>query len=223
MTSTSRVSSRNDPGTDPFRRRNFSPDERGSRWRAARGRRIVRPGARRSRSAARPAGRWRRCRRSTGSTSGWSRRLRDVIEPFARAKPKLADRARRRAQLRRLAGRAGRVRQPQPLRLRPMKGAILVAIDPEFVSRLVDVFYGGSGAVAARRAREFTADRGKPARPPRRSADRARSPRSGRRSCRSSRSCARARPMSASPASARPTSRSCCPASRSRPGPASRP
>jgi flagellar motor switch protein FliM len=38
-----------------------------------------------------------------------------------------------------------------------MKGAILLRIDPEFVSRLVDAFYGGSGAQAPRPAREFTA------------------------------------------------------------------
>ena len=82
---------------------------------------------------------------------------------------------------------------------RPMKGAILLTIDPEFVSRLVDAFYGGSGAQAPRRAREFTPteesllaacrealigalDRGLV------------------RWSRSGRNCARARPMSASPA-----------------------
>src|SRR6476661_7108927 len=40
---------------------------------------------------------------------------------------------------------------------RPLKGQILLRIEPEFVSRLVDAFYGGKGTAPSRRAREFTA------------------------------------------------------------------
>lgn len=84
------------------------------------------------------------------------RRLRDVIEPFARVKPKVA------AEPCTLHGFAEwQAEQDEFTSLslyafRPMKGAILLKIDPEFVSRLVDAFYGGSGAQAPRRAREFT-------------------------------------------------------------------
>jgi flagellar motor switch protein FliM len=85
------------------------------------------------------------------------RRLRDVIEPFARAKPKLSVDP---AIVRGFAD--WQAEQPEFTSLslygmKPMKGAILVAIDPDFVSRMVDVFYGGSGVTAARRTREFTA------------------------------------------------------------------
>ena len=85
------------------------------------------------------------------------RRFRDVIEPFARVKPKVATEP---CVMRSFA--EWQVEQPEFTSLtlysfRPMKGAILLRIDPEFVSRLVDAFYGGTGAQAPRRAREFTA------------------------------------------------------------------
>lgn len=85
------------------------------------------------------------------------RRLRDVIEPFARVKPKVATEP---CIIRGFS--EWQAEQPEFTSLslyafRPMKGAILLKIDPEFVSRLVDAFYGGSGAQAPRRAREFTA------------------------------------------------------------------
>src|SRR5690606_28266410 len=40
---------------------------------------------------------------------------------------------------------------------KPLKGAILLAIEPAFISRLVDARYGGTGDIAVERAREFTA------------------------------------------------------------------
>jgi flagellar motor switch protein FliM len=85
------------------------------------------------------------------------RRLRDVIEPFARVKPKVATEP---CIVRGFAEWQAEQDEFTSLSLyafRPMKGAILLKIDPEFVSRLVDAFYGGSGAQAPRRAREFTA------------------------------------------------------------------
>ena len=85
------------------------------------------------------------------------RRLRDVIEPFARVKPKVATEP---CMIRGFAEWQAEQAEFTSLSLyafRPMKGAILLKIDPEFVSRLVDAFYGGSGAQAPRRAREFTA------------------------------------------------------------------
>ena len=80
------------------------------------------------------------------------RRLRDVIEPFARIKPKVSTEP---VTVRGFA--EWQAEQPEFTSLslyafRPMKGAILLRI-----SRLVAAFYGGSGAQAPRRAREFTA------------------------------------------------------------------
>ena len=85
------------------------------------------------------------------------RRLRDVIEPFARIKPKVTTEP---VTIRGFAD--WQAEQPEFTSLslyafRPMAGAILLSIEPEFVSRLVDAFYGGSGAQAPRRGREFTA------------------------------------------------------------------
>lgn len=84
------------------------------------------------------------------------RRLRDVIEPFARVKPKVATEP---CIVRTFADWQAEQAEFTSLSLytfRPMKGAILLKVDPDFVSRLVDAFYGGSGAQAPRRAREFT-------------------------------------------------------------------
>ena len=85
------------------------------------------------------------------------RRLRDVIEPFARIKPKVTTEP---VTIRSFA--EWQVEQAEFTSLslyafRPMKGAILLHIDPEFVSRLVDAFYGGNGTAPSRRGREFTA------------------------------------------------------------------
>lgn len=86
-----------------------------------------------------------------------ARKLRDVIEPFARTKPKItADTI----AIRRFE--SWRSEQPEftslsLYALRPLKGGVLIAIEPEFVSRLVDSFYGGTGAKAPGKMREFTA------------------------------------------------------------------
>jgi len=88
-----------------------------------------------------------------------ARRLRDVFEPFARIKPKVeAEPA--------LTSRFETWRDALPeftslslYRLRPMKGGMLVAVAPDYVSRLVDAFYGGTGGSGGGnpRKREFTA------------------------------------------------------------------
>jgi flagellar motor switch protein FliM len=41
-------------------------------------------------------------------------------------------------------------------RVRPMKAGILVALEPEFLARLVDTYYGGTGRGGRPNAREFT-------------------------------------------------------------------
>ena len=87
-----------------------------------------------------------------------ARRLRDVFEPFARVKPKVEAEAS-------LTSRFETWRDALPeftslslYRLRPMKGGMLIAITPDYVGRLVDAFYGGTGGSnASARKREFTA------------------------------------------------------------------
>jgi len=84
------------------------------------------------------------------------KRLRDVIEPFARVKPKVATEP---CTVRIFSEWQAEQAEFTSLSLygfRPMTGAVLLKVDPEFVSRLVDAFYGGSGAQPPRRAREFT-------------------------------------------------------------------
>ena len=88
-----------------------------------------------------------------------ARRLRDVLEPFVRVKPMVEAEAS-------LTSRFETWRDALPeftslslYRLRPMKGGMLIAIAPEYVTRLVDAFYGGTGAgpsFANARKREFT-------------------------------------------------------------------
>lgn len=87
-----------------------------------------------------------------------ARRLRDVLEPFAKVKPKVDAEAA-------LTSRFDTWRDGLPeftsvslYRMRPMKGGMLIALEPGYVVRLVDAFYGGTGTAAARGAkREFTA------------------------------------------------------------------
>ncbi|PTQ11542.1 flagellar motor switch protein FliM [Sphingomonas oleivorans] len=85
-----------------------------------------------------------------------ARGLRSVIEPLANA----------RTQVTALAPETQRFDQwmhAQPdftslslYRLRPLKGGMLIALEPNFIAALVDSFYGGSGIVAAKTVREFT-------------------------------------------------------------------
>jgi flagellar motor switch protein FliM len=85
------------------------------------------------------------------------KRLREVIEPFARAKPRVETLA---TEVRAFGDWRAEQSEFVSLSLygfRPLKGAILLRIEPEFISRLVDAFYGGNGTAPNRRAREFTA------------------------------------------------------------------
>ena len=80
-----------------------------------------------------------------------------MIEPFARVKPRVATLP---TEIRAFGDWRAEQSEFVSLSLyafRPLKGAILLRIEPEFVSRLVDAFYGGNGTAPSRRAREFTA------------------------------------------------------------------
>jgi flagellar motor switch protein FliM len=85
-----------------------------------------------------------------------ARRLRDAIEPFLRVKPKVdAEPA--------LMRPLGDWQAEQPsfaglalYTFKPLKGNLTLAIPSEFVSRLVDAFYGGTGAAPITQGKEFT-------------------------------------------------------------------
>lgn len=85
-----------------------------------------------------------------------ARRLRERIEPISRLKPRVSADP---VTVRRFD--AWKAEQPEftsvsLYRFRPLKGGLLVAIEPELVSRLVDAFYGGPGFHSERVVKEFT-------------------------------------------------------------------
>ena len=125
-----------------------------------------------------------------------ARRLRGVIEPLARAKPKIAAAP---TVIRNFGD--WQAEQPEFTSLslysfKPMKGPILLKVEPEFISRMVDAFYGGSGFAAPKRGQGIHRHRGKPAGAVRRGPDRRSWPRPGPTSFRPSRRSGRARPIS---------------------------
>lgn len=85
-----------------------------------------------------------------------ARRLRDVIEPMAqtRAKVEAAPLETR---------RFDEWQRNQPdycsltmFRVRPVKGSMMIGIDPSFITNMVDAFYGGTGNGLATKTGEFT-------------------------------------------------------------------
>jgi flagellar motor switch protein FliM len=85
-----------------------------------------------------------------------ARKLRQRIEPISRIKPRVTAHP---VAVRRFDG--WKAEQPEftsisLYRFRPLKGGILIAIEPELVGRLVDAFYGGPGIHAERAVKEFT-------------------------------------------------------------------
>lgn len=85
-----------------------------------------------------------------------ARRMRDLFEPILRVKPKVDAEP---ALLRPLKDWQAEQSAFQSLSLynfKPMKGTLAVSLPAEFVSRLVDAFYGGTGNGPVAQAREFT-------------------------------------------------------------------
>lgn len=85
-----------------------------------------------------------------------ARKLRLVAEPLARIKPMVTAEP---IAIRRFE--AWRDEQPEftslsLYRFRPLKGGVLIALEPALIGSLVDSFYGGTGAPLARRSKEFT-------------------------------------------------------------------
>ncbi len=86
-----------------------------------------------------------------------AKRMRDVVEPFLRAKPRVEAEP---VVIRPL--RDWQAEQPTLIGLslysfKPLQGVLALALPADLVSRMVDAFYGGSGASPTQAAREFTA------------------------------------------------------------------
>jgi flagellar motor switch protein FliM len=85
-----------------------------------------------------------------------AKRMREVIEPFLRAKPAVHVEP---AVIRPLGdwqAEQGVFAGLSMYTMRPLKGTLTVAVPSEFVSRLVDAFYGGTGAAPLSAGHEFT-------------------------------------------------------------------
>ena len=85
-----------------------------------------------------------------------ARHLRTVIEPFARTKVQVTAEHHQTMRFDRWRADLPSFTSISLYRLRPLKGGVLVVVEPEFVTSMVDAFYGGSGAAVKQRGREFT-------------------------------------------------------------------
>lgn len=86
-----------------------------------------------------------------------ARRFRAMIEPYARARTQVVA---EHIETRRFEDWRADLPDFTSLslyRLRPLKGGMLIVLEPGFIASLVDAFYGGSGAVAPHKTAEFTA------------------------------------------------------------------
>lgn len=86
-----------------------------------------------------------------------ARGLRAMIEPFARAKTQIVAEP---IEIRRFEDWRDDLPDFTSLslyRLRPLKGGMLIVLEPTFIANMVDAFYGGSGSGAASKTGEFTA------------------------------------------------------------------
>ena len=85
-----------------------------------------------------------------------ARLLRDVIEPIAQTRAKIDPIP---LEIRRFD--EWQAKQPAHIslslfRVRPVKGMMMIAIDPAFITNMVDAFYGGTGNGLAAKSGEFT-------------------------------------------------------------------
>lgn len=85
-----------------------------------------------------------------------ARILRGVVEPFSRGKVQVTAEHHQTMRFDRWRAELPSFTSLSLYRLRPLKGGVLAVIEPEFVTGLLDTFYGGSGGPARNRAREFT-------------------------------------------------------------------
>lgn len=85
-----------------------------------------------------------------------ARALRIAVEPIARTKTQVSATSRGPVPYQVWLRDQPEFSSLTHLRMLPLKGGVLLGIEPAFVTRLVDSFYGGSGKTAKDKAREFT-------------------------------------------------------------------
>lgn len=85
-----------------------------------------------------------------------ARRLRERIEPISRIKPRVTAEPVTVTRFENWKKDQAEFTSISLFRFRPLKGGILISVQPELVGRLVDAFYGGSGGYSERVVKEFT-------------------------------------------------------------------
>ena len=83
--------------------------------------------------------------------------FKDVIEPLARARATLAVPSVETCTFGEWRGKLPDFTSISHYRLRPLRGGMLIAIDPDFITGLVESFYGGSGGGVRPKRKGFTA------------------------------------------------------------------
>lgn len=86
----------------------------------------------------------------------FAKRVRAVIEPLTQAKTQVTANPLESQRFESWQARLPDFLSLSFYRLRPLKGGMLLVIEPDFIARLVDIFYGGTGEVRPNRAKEFT-------------------------------------------------------------------
>jgi len=86
-----------------------------------------------------------------------ARRIRVVVEPFSRAKAQVSAEPLETVRFEEFRDHLPGFTSVSLYRMRPLKGSVMLVIEPDFVTSMVDAFYGGSGAVSRHKGRgEFT-------------------------------------------------------------------
>lgn len=85
-----------------------------------------------------------------------TRRMRDVIEPIARARARIDGAELETRQFDEWRRNVPSYTSLNLFRMRPVNGNMLIAIEPSFISNMVDTFYGGTGESAVQKTTEFT-------------------------------------------------------------------
>ena len=87
----------------------------------------------------------------------FSRQLRNAIEAFTRCKTQITAEPIEHRRFDEWCADQREFASISIYRLRPLKGGMMIALDADFISSMVDAFYGGRGQVAAHKRTEFTA------------------------------------------------------------------
>lgn len=85
-----------------------------------------------------------------------ARRLRDVIEPIAQTRTKVDPIPLETRRFDEWQRNQANYVSLSLFRVRPVKGMMMIAIDPGFITNMVDAFYGGTGNGLATKGGEFT-------------------------------------------------------------------